>query len=182
MNTPGLLDSPPRQSAIVYLTAAALAADPGPYTVTRYAVVLDLGVDVFSWALGDTTTADNVNVIAPTSGGIGRWKKARADHLGANLTNADATIYVSGNAIRILPAATLTANHVLTLGTTGAIEGDEILVVRNDAEAFTYTIANGGAGGGNVAVMPVSQRAWCRARYDGTNWIHLGSAIALATA
>jgi hypothetical protein len=136
----------------------------------------------FAWTLYDGSTDDGFNVIAPSGGpGSGRWKRARSNDMGANLTDAAATIYVSGNRTRLLPASTLTTNRSLTLGTTGAVSGDELIIVRNDATAFTYTIVNGGSGAGNVAVMPISNRAWCRARFDGTNWIHIGSAIALAS-
>lgn len=89
---------------------------------------------------------------------------------GANLTDAAATIVITAGGWRILPPATLTANRTLTLGTTDAAAGDEILITRRDVGAFTYTVANGGVGGGNVAVLPVSQQAFVRAVYDGTNW------------
>lgn len=177
---PGLLPSKPRQSAIVYETADALAQDPGPQTDIRYAVVLGLGPQVFKWYLDASDAADGVNVIAPSGGTSGRWKRARFDDRGSDLADASATLLVSGGRTRVLPAATLTANRTLTLGTTGAVAGDEILVVRNDATAFSLTIANGGDGAGNVAAMPVSSRAWCLARFDGTDWIHVQSALALA--
>lgn len=178
---PGLLPEKPRQSAIVYETADALAQDPGPQTDIRYAVVLELGPQVFKWYLYASDAADGVNVIAPSGGASGRWKRARFDDRGADLADADATILVSGGRTRVVPPATLTAARALTLGTTGAVAGDEILVVRNDSEAFVLTLANGGSGGGNVAVMPSGQRAWCAARFDGTDWIHVGSGIALGT-
>ena len=177
---PGI-EPPKRQSALVFTTAQQLRQEPGPSAFERYASVLELGA-MFAWTLYDGSTDDDFNVIAPSGGpGSGRWKRTRSNDTGANLTDAAATIYVSGNRTRILPASTLTANRSLTLGTTGAVSGDELLIVRNDATAFTYTLVNGGSGAGNVAVMPVSNRAWCRARFDGTNWIHIGSAIALAS-
>lgn len=176
---PGLLPEKPRQSAIVYETADGLAQDPGPQTDIRYAVVLELGPEIFKWYLYASDAADGVNVIAPSGGASGRWKRARFDDRGDDLGDANITLLVSGGRTRILPTATLTADRTLTLDDAGAVQGDEILVVRNDAAAFVLTIANGGAGGGNVAVMPVSSRAWCLARFDGTNWIHMQSALAL---
>lgn len=176
---PGLLPERPRQSAIVWETVDALAQAPGPQTDTRYAVVLALGPAIFRWHLYAADAHDGVNVIAPSGGTAGRWKRARYDDGGNALTDADQTILVSGGATRIVPPTTLTANRALTLDDAGAVAGDEILIVRNDAEAFALTLINGGAGAGNVAVMPAGSRAWCRARFDGADWIHLGSGVAL---
>lgn len=173
---------PIRLHAVVYATAVSLAADPGPSTSTRYAVVLDLGARVFSWSLGNTDTIDSVTCIGHNGGSIGRWKVIRDRNWGADLADAAATIYPSGKEVRVLPAATLTANRILTLGTTSAAADDELWLVRNDTSAFTFTISNGGAGAGTVAVMPVSVRAWCRVKFDGTNWVHIGSGMALGTA
>lgn len=90
------------------------------------------------------------------------------------------TITVSGQRHRVFPAETLTANRQITLSTTGAVAGDELFITRNDATTFTLTITNGGVGGGTLAVMPVSTRAWCLASFDGTNWFHSASGLALA--
>jgi hypothetical protein len=179
--TPGLLPPQPRQSAIVYETVDALAQDPGPQTDIRYAVVLELGPQIFKWHLYASDDADDINIVEPSGGASGRWKRARFDDRGADLTDASVTLLVSGGRTRVLPATTLSANRTLTLGTTGAVDGDEILVVRNDVGAYTVTIVNGGAGAGNVGVMPVSARAWCLARFDETNWIHVQSALSLGT-
>jgi hypothetical protein len=175
-----LLPERPHQAAVVFATVAALAQERGPHTDRRFAVVLELGPQVFSWALYDTTTADDVNVIAPSGGATGRWKRARYDERGADLTDADQTLTVAGRRLRVLPPATLTTNRTLTLDDAGAGAGDQILITRNDATANTLTIVNGGAGGGNVAVMPVSVRSWCLAVFDGTNWIHAASGLSLA--
>lgn len=178
-NRAGILPAK-RQTALVFTTAQQLRQEPGPSVDERYAVVLELGA-IFAWTLNSAETDDGIDIVAPSGGpGSGRWIRTRSDDRGDDLTNANATILVSGNRTRILPATTLAASRSLTLGTTGAVEGDEIHIVRNDATAYTYTLVNGGAGAGNVAVMPVSNRAWCRARFDGTNWIHLGSGISLA--
>lgn len=171
---------PTRQSALVFTTAQQLRQEPGPRAAERYAFVLELGA-MFAWTLYDGSTDDGIDVIAPSGGpGTGTWKRTRSNNSGSNLTDANATILVSGNRTRILPASTLTANRTLTLGTTGAVSGDELFVVRNDSTAFTYTLINGGSGAGNIVVMPISNRAWCRARFDGTNWIHIASGISLA--
>jgi hypothetical protein len=182
MPTPPGTTSPKRQAALVFTTAQQLRQEPGPSVAERYAVVLELGPDPFAWTLYSSETDDGIDVIAPSGGpGSGRWIRTRSDDRGDDLTDANATILVSGNRLRILPAATLTANHTLTLDDEGAVQGDELHIVRNDATAYTYTLINGGTGLGNVAVMPISNRAWCRARFDGTNWIHIGSGLALAS-
>jgi hypothetical protein len=95
---------------------------------------------------------------------------ASAFQAGANLTDAAATIQIGEGGWRVLQAGVLTANRVLTLGTTNAVAGDEILITRRDVGAFTYTVANGGVGGGNVVVMPVSKAAFVLCVFDGTNW------------
>jgi hypothetical protein len=172
----------PRQKATVYLTAADLASDPGPRTTTRYAIVLELGPEVFRWVYGSTDTADDVNIIGSAAGGAaGRWVRTRGAIRGADLTDANATLLVSGDRLRVIPPATITDNRTLTLGATGAVEGDWIQVTRNGTEAFTVTLVNGGAGAGNVAVMPISARSWTIATFDGTNWIHKASGLSLAT-
>lgn len=180
MQQPSLAPTRPRQGAIVYPTLEALAADPGPRTDTRFAHVLSVGA-VFSWSIFSSETDDGENVIAPTGGGVGRWIRSRSVDRGDDLTNASATIAISGGRWRVLPAATLSADRVLTIDDLGAVAGDEILVTRNDATAYKLTLNNGGAGAGTIAVMPAGLRAWCLTRFDGTNWIHAASALALGT-
>jgi hypothetical protein len=90
--------------------------------------------------------------------------------VGANLTDAAATIQIGEGARRTLPASTLTANRAVTLGTTNAEDGDVITIVRLDATAFTLTLTNGGGGGGTVDTLPVSERRVVRAKFDGTDW------------
>jgi hypothetical protein len=175
-----LLPERPHQAAVVYATVAALAQERGPQTDRRFVLVLELGPQVFSWALYDTTDADGVNVIAPSGGAVGRWKRARYDERGEDLADADQALTVAGGRLRVLPPATLTDDRTLTLDDAGAAAGDQILITRNDVSAFTATIVNGGAGGGNVAVMPVSVRSWCLSVFDGTNWIHAASGLSLA--
>lgn len=89
---------------------------------------------------------------------------------GANLADADATVQVSEGVLRRLPAATLGAARVLTLGTTNAVKGDQICIVRDDVTANTYTVHNGGPGANDLLVMPASKQGFCLAQFDGTNW------------
>ena len=90
---------------------------------------------------------------------------------GANLTDAAVSIDVTQGRWRRLPAATLSMARILTLGTTGAQNGDEITITRDDVSANTYTIANGGGGGGNLLVMPASKQGFITAQFNGTDWI-----------
>lgn len=181
MPNPNLLPRHPHQTAVVYATVDALAQERGPQTDKRFAIVLELGPVVFSWTLYDTSTHDGVNVIAPSGGATGTWKRARFAERGEDLSDADQTLLVSGKRHRVIPTATLTDNRTKTLGTTGASAGDQMLITRNDVEAFAVTIVNGGTGGGNVAVMPAGSRAWCLAVFDGTDWIHAAGGLALGT-
>lgn len=65
---------------------------------------------------------------------------------GAALTDADATIIVTGGAQRTLPAATLSTNRVLTLGVTGLPAAKQLItVVRRDATTNTYTVKDDAA-------------------------------------
>lgn len=178
---PGLLEPFPRQKATVYLTAADLANDPGPLTTVRYAIVLALGPEVFRWVYGDVSTADDISIIEPaTGGGLGRWIRTRAALRGEDLATGNQTIAIAGNRWRVIPAATILGNSIITIDDAGAVEGDEILITRNGTEAFTVTIANGGAGGGNIVVMPSGVRSWALSAFDGTDWIHKASGLSLA--
>lgn len=89
---------------------------------------------------------------------------------GANLGDADATIQIGAGTWRKLPASTLSANRNLTLGTTGAVAGDQITITRLDATANTFAIINGGAGAGTLFTMPASKVNFVVCQFDGTNW------------
>lgn len=86
------------------------------------------------------------------------------------LGDASVTIQVGDGRWRRLPAATLTANRSITLGTTGAVAGDEIDFTRLDVGAFTFAIVNGGGGAGTLITFPVSKLGSGTFRFNGTNW------------
>ena len=164
----------------VHATRAKLQTAIGP-SIPHYAMTLDTG-RVYQFVVGNVDSDDGLRTLAPSGGTVGRWKllqAAAAAGLGADLTDAPATITVDQGLQRTLPLATLSASRVLTLGTTNANEGQVVTVTRLDVGAFTYTIDNGGTGGGTLSVMPVSVSAWGDYRFDGTNWTHLRSALAL---
>lgn len=95
---------------------------------------------------------------------------------GANLGDTAPTIQWSDGVRRVLPAATLTAGRVLTLGVAAGADGrlprafDRWEITRLDATANTYTINNGGPGAGTLKVMAVSVVNYLCAEFDGTNW------------
>lgn len=95
-----------------------------------------------------------------------------------SLTNADSTVTVDGSSGLnsgtvanqfVLPAATLTGAHTITLGAAG-VTNEIITVVRLDATANTLAIVNGGGGGGTLYTFPVSVKRVASFIYNGTNW------------
>lgn len=90
---------------------------------------------------------------------------------GTNLTDtASQTIQITDTNGRWRKLPTLSQNGTLTLGTTGAVAGDQIEVTRTATGAFTYAIVNGGPGAGTLATFPASKVASAKFQFDGTNW------------
>lgn len=87
-----------------------------------------------------------------------------------DLTDASVTVQVGGGRFRRMPAATLSANRTITLGTTGAVAGDIMNFIRLDVGAFTLAFVNGGAGAGTLLTLPVSKLGSAQFLFDGTNW------------
>jgi len=164
----------PRRAATIRTSVAAMEADIGP-AIQHFNVPLDMPA-LYKFVVGDTSTADSVAVLGHNGGTAGKWIRVRMPLAGANLTNADATIQVGGNYWRVLPAATLTANRQLTLGTTNAAAGDVITITRLDAEAFTYAVLNGGPAAGTLVTLPVSVKAFADFYFDGTDWLLMRAA------
>jgi len=94
---------------------------------------------------------------------------------GTALTDAAATVVPGGGNWYTMPAATLTTDRVITLGTAGALSGDEMVISRVDVTGHQLSVANGGAGAGTLAVLPGGSQGWVRARFDGTNWIFVAA-------
>lgn len=146
-----------------------MAADVGP-AIEEYNVPLDYPA-LYKWIVGNTATADSVAVIAHNGGTVGRWHLVRLPVKGADLGDASVTLTVGGNRWRRIPAATLGANRILTLGTANAAAGDMLTVTRLDTGAFTVAINNGGPAAGTLTTLPVSARWWAAFYFDGTNWL-----------
>lgn len=159
----------PRRSITVVPQVSFSEAEAGP-PLPAYRIHLDQR-GLYRWAPGDASTADGIKVIAASGGVAGNFIRVDAATRGDNLTNADATVQVGGNAWRALPSSVpLTANRTLTLGTTNATAGDEITITRLDTGAFTMAIVNGGSGAGTLITLPVSVRSFADFQFDGTDW------------
>jgi hypothetical protein len=97
---------------------------------------------------------------------------------GTNLGNASVTINPgSDNAsFYSMPAGTLGANQVITLGVTGTLYAgaSTVWIQRRDVSAYTLTIQNGGTNGTSVPsiVLPASppRPMLVGATYDGSDW------------
>lgn len=121
------------------------------------------------------TTPENVG--AAGSAGVSTDVSA-SDHVhadpnraaaGANLTDtATQTIQITGGTWRKLP--TLGQGGTLTLGTVGAVAGDQIEITRTDTSAFTYAVVNGGTGAGTLLTFPASKIGSAKFQFDGTDW------------
>jgi hypothetical protein len=157
-----------RKAPTVYATPGALSTEPGPRTDERYAYVKSLGA-MFRWELGASDTTDDLNFIGHSGGSPGRWHRIVTTDRGANLTNASVSIDVSGNRWRVLPASTLTANRTCTVEPDAAQEGDVIVISREDAEAYTYSIVNGGPSAGTLATLG-SSGGFVELYFDGEDW------------
>lgn len=159
----------PRLSPTVVSDVTTTKAEINP-PIAKYRIHLDKGNALYRFAPGDSLTPDDHAVITGSGGTAGNWILVRVARRGSDLTDANATIQVGGKEWRVLPAATLSANRTLTLGTTNAAAGDAIDITRLDLTANTYAIVNGGVGAGTLCTLPASQRWWIRVEFDGTNW------------
>lgn len=89
---------------------------------------------------------------------------------GANLADTDATIQpATDNASQYtLPAATLTMNRTLTLGTTSAWAGLMVRIVRKDVTANTLAV-------GALFTFPESTAMAAWFQYTGNDWIFISA-------
>jgi hypothetical protein len=70
----------------------------------------------------------------------------------------------------IYEIGSLAGNIVLTFGTTGAVEGHEITLVRTGTTAHTVQCINGGAGAGTMCTLPASTAGVATFVYVNANW------------
>jgi hypothetical protein len=97
---------------------------------------------------------------------------------GTNLSNtASQTVQSLGRLTRYtIPAISQTST--VTVGTTGAVTGNRVKIVRTDTSAFTLAVVNGGPGAGTLATLDASKMGFCEVYFNGTNWALDGVGIA----
>lgn len=91
---------------------------------------------------------------------------------GADLTNAAETITIAQGDWRVLPAATLTANRVKRVSSTGASDTEQLTITRYGIEAFTLTITDD-TSGAVLYVFPALTSGSLKLQFDaagGTGW------------
>lgn len=94
---------------------------------------------------------------------------------GTALTDtATTTIQRVGRFSRYLLAGTMSQGETVTLGTTGAVKGDVLKIVRTSVSAQTLAVVNGGAGAGTLCTLVASKIGFAQAYFDGTNWLYDG--------
>jgi hypothetical protein len=89
---------------------------------------------------------------------------------GAALTNADLSKDVAAGSEFTLPAATLSASHVLTLAVTGSpITNQIIRVTRLDVTANTYVVKDDAAT--TLLTFPASTKGMAEFKFNGTHFV-----------
>lgn len=107
---------------------------------------------------------------------IGTAPNVDAYATGTALTDiATTTITRKARRTKYLLAGTMSQGETVTLGTTGAVKGDRIEIIRTSTSAQTLTVVNGGAGAGTLCVLVASKVGFAYAEFDGTNWLYDGS-------
>ncbi len=167
-------------SAVASVAGIAAGAD---VTATKTIVGIAAGVDIsavksFAFIAGkgaitNCSSIDSPDCTTSVHGQMPFLDKLYLDRshaaAGTNLTDTSTQIIaITGGGWRKLP--TLGQGGVLTLGTTGAVAGDQIEITRSDTSAFTYAVVNGGTGAGTLFSMPVSKMCCAKFQFDGTDW------------
>lgn len=94
---------------------------------------------------------------------------------GTALTDtASTTVQRQGRVTKYLLAGTMSQGETVTLGTTGAVVGDIIRIIRTSTSAQTLAVVNGGAGAGTLCTLVASKIGFAQAYFDGTNWLYDG--------
>ena len=128
---------------------------------------------VLSVVAGTGTAVDSSDPLHPIVGLDGNASNFLRP--GVDLPDANITINPGFEQVsqRTLRAAVLTAARVATLGVSGSPPaGTQFDLVRRDLSANTYTVNNGGPGGGTLltfAGSPLTPQG-AKLGFDGTNW------------
>lgn len=108
--------------------------------------------------------------------GAEAWGSFNQQVTGTALTDvATTTVQRVGRVSKYLLAGTMSQGETVTLGTTGAVKGDILRIIRTSTSAQTLTVVNGGAGAGTLCVLIASKIGFAQAYFDGTNWQYDGS-------
>ncbi len=167
----------------IFLFAAGSAA---PTDATPYGALLFLEDDhtVGTGGLGATQKLAGRFVGIEDDGRIRVWVSVldevpgTLDEMitGTALTDVAATtVQRQGRVTKFLLAGTMSQDETVTLGTTGAVLGDVIRIIRTSTSAQTLAVVNGGAGAGTLCTLIASKIGFAQAIFNGTNWLYDGS-------
>lgn len=130
-------------AALAAATGAAAAASAAQTTATNAATA----------AAAAQSGADAANALTPL-----------IRYYTDDLPNADATIDIAGGIVKWESGLGITpgAPWTYTLGTAGALNRSELVMIRSSGSMFTITVVNGGPGGG-VLLSWVNSLTWQKA-------------------
>lgn len=180
----GATDGAKRVSVLTDRIVLMTAGTAAPTDATPYGALLFMETDntVGTGGLGATERIAGRFVGIEDDGrirvfiGVAGSAEAGAPTIGTALTDtATTTVQRSGRVTRFLLAGTMSQNETVTLGTTGAVIGDVIRIVRTSTSAFTLAVVNGGAGAGTIETLIASKVGFSQSYFDGTNWLYDGS-------
>lgn len=121
-------------------------------------------------ALAGTVTDGNVTWTNWGGGTVAMQTVAHPSQAkGADLSDGDETVDPQDGTWRVLVSRS--GNRTKTLGTTGALTGDQITITVLDKANNTAAIANGGPGAGTLYTIPALNAGYVKAQFDGTNWL-----------
>lgn len=98
---------------------------------------------------------------------VAGWFQDRPRGVSADAGDADKTLQPGYDDELQRWATTLTADRAVTLGTTGAAEGDHFRIVRTGAGAFNLNVGTG-------PLKALAANEWCEVTYDGSAWVLAG--------
>lgn len=121
------------------------------------------------------TDTGGVRVYISESGAAEASGSQHERTVGTALTDtATTTVQRAGRFTTFLLAGTMSQGETVTLGTTGAVKGDIIKIIRTSTSAQTLAVVNGGAGAGTLCTLVASKIGFAQAWFDGTNWLYDG--------
>jgi len=157
----GITSNPTSDSAIqVVSTSKGSRATPPMTTAQRLAISITAGASL------QVYDSDFSGVFVLRGSGTNSWRSFTPLVL-ANQGDASVTLNPWQHNFTAPFSTTLTANRTVTLGTTGAISGDTITVVRTGLGAFTLDV-------GGLKTIPSATAATVVVQYNGSAWVLIG--------